>query len=70
MTTSYICPDSTTCRRQHTCSDFITLEVKNQYVMWNKDFAITMVKHYQNYGIPYQIHRNCDHPAWQNEKSI
>lgn len=55
---------------QHVCSDFITLEVKNRYVMWQKDFAITMVKHYHEHEIPYRICRNCAHPDWQALKNV
>ena len=67
MPTSYVCPDSATCTMQDICSDLITLEVKNQYVTWEKDFAITMIKHYQDYEIPYKIYKNCTHPDWQTK---
>jgi hypothetical protein len=70
MATSFVCPDFATCKMQHLCSDLITLEVNNQYVMWQKDFAMTMIKHYHDYEIPYRIYRNCDHPDWQTEKSV
>jgi len=68
MPTSYICPDSATCSMQHVCNDFITMEVNNQYVMWQKDFAITMIKHYHDHEVPYKISRNCAHPDWQARK--
>jgi len=70
MSTSYICPDSATCSMQPVCSDLITLEVNNQFVLWQKDFASTMIKHYHDHGVPYRIHRNCAHPDWQTMKSI
>ena len=69
MPTSFICPDSATCRMQHVCIDLITLEVNNQYVMWQKDFALNMIKHYQDNGISYRIHRNCAHPDWEIMKN-
>jgi hypothetical protein len=70
MSTSYICPDSAICRMKQVCSNLITLEVNNQYVMWQKDFAITMIKHYHDHEIPYRIYRNCAHPDWQTKKSV
>ena len=70
MATSFICPDSSTCKMQHVCGDFITLEVNNHHVMWQKDFALTMIRHYHDYGIPYRIHRNCTHPDWQSMKNV
>ena len=69
MPTSFICPDAATCRMKRVCSDFITLEVNNRYVIWLKDFATTMIKHYHDHEIPYRIYRNCTHPDWQNLKS-
>jgi hypothetical protein len=70
MATSFICPDFATCKMQDVCSDLITLEVDNKYFMWQRDFAMTMIKHYRDYGIPYRISKNCAHPDWQIEKNI
>jgi hypothetical protein len=38
--------------------------------MWQKDFAMTMIKHYHDHEIPYRIYRNCAHPDWQTAKSM
>ena len=69
MPPSYICPDSDICSMRHVCNNFITLEVHNKYVMWQKEFAVAMIKQYNDHKIPFQIYRNCAHPDWQNIKT-
>lgn len=68
MTASYVCPDTATCKMQQICRDLITLKVNNQYVMWQKEFAITMIRHYHDHEIPFRIYRNCAHPDWEMMK--
>jgi hypothetical protein len=65
MTAYSICPDSPTCRMKQICREFISLEVNNQCVLWEKDFAIAMIRHYHNHEIPFSIRRNCTHPDWE-----
>jgi hypothetical protein len=70
MSASYICPDTATCRMHHVCRELITLEVNNQCVIWKKDFAVTMIRHYHNHEIPFRICRNCAHPDWDKMKRL
>lgn len=39
----------------------ITIEVHDQFVTWPEDFAETMMRYYQNHGVPFKIHRKCVH---------
>lgn len=32
------------------------LEVHNEYVTWPEEFALMMMEHYRNHGIPYVVH--------------
>ncbi len=65
---TFVCPDSVTCRIHKVCGEFITLEVNGRSVIWEKDFASTMIKQYHDHGIPYRIRRNCSHPDWLDKK--
>jgi len=63
-----ICPDSATCSMRRICSELMTLEVNDQCVLWEKDFAITMIRRYHNHEIPFRIRRNCAHPDWEAKR--
>ena len=69
MHSSFICPESATCDMQPICNELITLEVHKQFVLWQKDFANTMIRHYHDHDVSYRIHRNCVYPDWQTMKS-
>ncbi len=39
----------------------LTLEVNGQLISWPEEFAVMMIAYYKQYGVPYQVHRNCLH---------
>jgi len=42
----------------------LTLEVNGDYITWPEDFAVLMMGHYKNHGVPFTVHRNCVHSGW------
>ena len=39
--------------------DMLTLEIKKKYVDWPQDFALLMLKYYQDYKVPVMVHMVC-----------
>lgn len=39
----------------------MTLEIYGKLITWPEDFAHLMMKHYENYGVPFIVHRDCIH---------
>jgi hypothetical protein len=37
----------------------LTLEIYGKLITWPEDFALLMMKYYENYGVPFVVHRNC-----------
>ncbi|HEX9022982.1 MAG TPA: hypothetical protein VF799_03995 [Geobacteraceae bacterium] len=42
----------------------LTLEINGKFITWPEEFAILMIGHYKNNGIPFTVHRNCVHAGW------
>jgi hypothetical protein len=42
----------------------LTLEVYGKYITWPEEFAVLMMGHYKNHGVPFSVHRNCVHSGW------
>jgi hypothetical protein len=36
----------------------VTLEIYGKFITWPEDFALFMMKHYQNRGVPIIVHRD------------
>jgi hypothetical protein len=39
--------------------DMLTVEVKKTLVRWPTDFALLMIKHYQDFEVPVMVHMVC-----------
>ncbi len=37
----------------------MTLEVYGKIISWPEDFALLMMKYYENNGVPFIVHRDC-----------
>jgi hypothetical protein len=37
----------------------LTLEIYGKLITWPEDFALLMIKHYENHGVPVIVHRDC-----------
>jgi hypothetical protein len=37
----------------------LTLEVYGKFISWPEEFALMMMRYYQNYGVPFIVHRDC-----------
>ncbi len=44
----------------------LTLEINGKFITWPEDFAIMMIGHYRNHGVPFTVHRNCVHAGWSS----
>ena len=36
----------------------MTLEIYGELITWPEDFALLMMKYYENCGVPFIVHRN------------
>ena len=39
----------------------MTLEIYGELITWPEDFALLMMKYYENCGVPFIVHRDCIH---------
>jgi hypothetical protein len=37
----------------------MTLEIYGKLITWPEDFALLMMKYYEDYGVPFIVHRDC-----------
>jgi len=37
----------------------LTIEIYERLVTWPEDFALIMIKHYENHGVPVIVHKDC-----------
>ncbi len=42
----------------------LTLEIHGKFITWPEEFAIMMIGHYRNHGVPFTVHRDCVHAGW------
>jgi hypothetical protein len=47
----------------------LTLEIREQYVKWPEDFALLMIKHYEDYEVPVKVHMVCS-PTGRDAKAF
>ena len=46
----------------------LTLEIYGKFITWPEPFALLMMKHYREHGVPFIVHRNCVHTGWNNSE--